>query len=62
MAAVCLTLAPLASTRPNQQAEKLVPNARWSHSPLGRGFLTGQIKKFEDLGADDYRRMPLRSS
>ena len=25
-------------------------------SPLGRGFLTGQIKKFEDLAADDFRR------
>ena len=27
-----------------------------AYSPLGRGFLTGQIKKFEDLSADDYRR------
>ncbi len=26
------------------------------YSPLGRGFLTGQIKRFEDLPADDYRR------
>ena len=26
------------------------------YSPLGRGFLTGQIQKFEDLAADDYRR------
>ena len=26
------------------------------YSPLGRGFLTGQLKKFEDLEADDYRR------
>jgi aryl-alcohol dehydrogenase-like predicted oxidoreductase len=26
------------------------------YSPLGRGFLTGQIKRFEDLAADDYRR------
>jgi hypothetical protein len=25
-------------------------------SPLGRGFLTGQIKRFEDLPKDDYRR------
>ncbi|NHN31894.1 aldo/keto reductase [Paenibacillus agricola] len=25
------------------------------YSPLGRGFLTGQIKKFDDLAADDYR-------
>ena len=27
-----------------------------AYSPLGRGFLTGQIKKFEDLPADDFRR------
>lgn len=27
-----------------------------AYSPLGRGFLTGGIKKFEDLAADDYRR------
>lgn len=27
-----------------------------AYSPLGRGFLTGQIKKFEDLAAGDYRR------
>jgi aryl-alcohol dehydrogenase-like predicted oxidoreductase len=27
-----------------------------AYSPLGRGFLTGQIKSFEDLAADDYRR------
>jgi len=26
------------------------------YSPLGRGFLTGQIKRTEDLEADDYRR------
>jgi aryl-alcohol dehydrogenase-like predicted oxidoreductase len=26
------------------------------YSPLGRGFLTGQIKRFEDLPPDDYRR------
>jgi len=26
------------------------------YSPLGRGFLTGQVKKFEDLAADDFRR------
>ena len=26
------------------------------YSPLGRGFLTGQIKKFEDFDAADYRR------
>lgn len=25
-------------------------------SPLGRGFLTGQIQKFEDLAPDDWRR------
>ena len=27
-----------------------------AYSPLGRGFLTGQIKSIEDLAADDYRR------
>ena len=27
-----------------------------AYSPLGRGFLTGQFKKFEDLAADDFRR------
>lgn len=27
-----------------------------SYSPLGRGFLTGSIKRFEDFAADDYRR------
>jgi aryl-alcohol dehydrogenase-like predicted oxidoreductase len=26
------------------------------YSPLGRGFLTGQIKRFEDLAQDDFRR------
>lgn len=26
------------------------------YSPLGRGFLTGQIKRFEDLAPDDQRR------
>ncbi|KUP23411.1 aldo/keto reductase [Paenibacillus sp. DMB5] len=26
------------------------------YSPLGRGFLTGQIRTFEDLAEDDYRR------
>jgi aryl-alcohol dehydrogenase-like predicted oxidoreductase len=30
------------------------------YSPLGRGFLTGQIKTFEDLEADDYRRQSPR--
>lgn len=27
-----------------------------AYSPLGRGFLTGQFKHFEDLAPDDYRR------
>ena len=27
-----------------------------AYSPLGRGFLSGQIKRFEDLAEDDYRR------
>jgi aryl-alcohol dehydrogenase-like predicted oxidoreductase len=30
------------------------------YSPLGRGFLTGQIKRFEDLAKDDYRRQSPR--
>ncbi len=30
------------------------------YSPLGRGFLTGQIQKFEDLAEDDYRRFSPR--
>src|SRR5882672_1232557 len=30
------------------------------YSPLGRGFLTGQIKRFEDLPKDDYRRQSPR--
>ncbi|MBS2024321.1 MAG: aldo/keto reductase [Deltaproteobacteria bacterium] len=31
-----------------------------AYSPLGRGFLTGQIKRFEDLAQDDYRRFSPR--
>ena len=27
-----------------------------AYSPLGRGFLTGQIKKPDDIAADDYRK------
>ncbi len=27
-----------------------------AYSPLGRGFLTGQFRSFEDIPADDYRR------
>jgi len=27
-----------------------------AYSPLGRGFLTGQFKKFEDFSPDDFRR------
>jgi len=27
-----------------------------AYSPLGRGFLTGQIKRFEDLAPNDFRR------
>ena len=27
-----------------------------AYSPLGRGFLTGQIQSFEDLAVDDWRR------
>jgi aryl-alcohol dehydrogenase-like predicted oxidoreductase len=31
-----------------------------AYSPLGRGFLTGQIKRFEDFAPDDYRRFSPR--
>jgi aryl-alcohol dehydrogenase-like predicted oxidoreductase len=31
-----------------------------AYSPLGRGFLTGQFKRFEDLPLDDYRRVSPR--
>ncbi len=27
-----------------------------AYSPLGRGFLTGQIRRYEDLAEDDWRR------
>jgi aryl-alcohol dehydrogenase-like predicted oxidoreductase len=42
--------------------DQVLPTARElgvafvAYSPLGRGFLTGQIKRFEDLAEDDYRR------
>ncbi len=31
-----------------------------AYSPLGRGFLTGKIKRFEDFAQDDYRRQSPR--
>jgi aryl-alcohol dehydrogenase-like predicted oxidoreductase len=31
-----------------------------AYSPLGRGMLSGEIKKFEDLAEDDYRRQSPR--
>lgn len=31
-----------------------------AYSPLGRGFLSGEIKRFEDLAKDDYRRFQPR--
>ncbi|MGA9530198.1 MAG: aldo/keto reductase [Terriglobales bacterium] len=31
-----------------------------AYSPLGRGFLTGHFKKFDDLASDDYRRFSPR--
>ena len=31
-----------------------------AYSPLGRGFLTGQFKKFDDIPANDYRRQSPR--
>src|SRR5437660_3899771 len=42
--------------------EEILPTCRdlgvafVAYSPLGRGFLTGQFQRFEDLPADDYRR------
>jgi aryl-alcohol dehydrogenase-like predicted oxidoreductase len=42
--------------------EKILPTCRRlgigfvPYSPLGRGFLTGQIKHYEDLDSDDFRR------
>jgi aryl-alcohol dehydrogenase-like predicted oxidoreductase len=42
--------------------DKVLPTCRQlgigfvAYSPLGRGFLTGQITRFEDLAEDDYRR------
>jgi aryl-alcohol dehydrogenase-like predicted oxidoreductase len=32
------------------------------YSPVGRGFLTGQIKSMDDFAADDFRRMQPRFS
>jgi len=46
--------------------DKVLPTTRElgiafvAYSPLGRGFLTGQIKKFDDLAADDFRRLSPR--
>jgi aryl-alcohol dehydrogenase-like predicted oxidoreductase len=31
-----------------------------AYSPLGRGFLAGEIRRFEDLAPDDFRRMSPR--
>jgi aryl-alcohol dehydrogenase-like predicted oxidoreductase len=42
--------------------EKVLPACRElgigyvPYGPMGRGFLTGQIRKFEELGEDDFRR------
>ena len=42
--------------------EEILPTCRdlgigfVAYSPLGRGFLTGQFRRFDDLPADDYRR------
>ncbi|MDB6065379.1 MAG: aldo/keto reductase [Pedosphaera sp.] len=46
--------------------EKILPTCRElgigfvPYSPLGRGFLTGSFRKFEDLPPDDYRRQSPR--
>jgi aryl-alcohol dehydrogenase-like predicted oxidoreductase len=45
-----------------EPAEEILPTVRElgigfvAYSPLGRGFLTGQIKSIDDLEPDDYRR------
>jgi aryl-alcohol dehydrogenase-like predicted oxidoreductase len=31
-----------------------------AYSPLGRGFLTGELRRFDDFAADDYRRLSPR--
>jgi aryl-alcohol dehydrogenase-like predicted oxidoreductase len=42
--------------------DELIPTVRElgigyvAYSPLGRGFLTGQLRRFEDLAPDDWRR------
>jgi aryl-alcohol dehydrogenase-like predicted oxidoreductase len=42
--------------------EEIIPTCRAlgiafvAYSPLGRGFLTGQIRRIEDLATDDWRR------
>ena len=54
------------SLRTRDPEEEVLPTTRElgiafvAYSPLGRGFLTGQIKKFDDLAADDYRRFSPR--
>lgn len=46
--------------------EEIIPTLREldiglvAYSPLGRGFLTGQITRFEDFDEDDYRRISPR--
>jgi aryl-alcohol dehydrogenase-like predicted oxidoreductase len=46
--------------------DEIVPAARAlgiglvPYSPLGRGFLTGQVRSLDDLEADDFRRMTPR--
>jgi aryl-alcohol dehydrogenase-like predicted oxidoreductase len=42
------------------QATRELGIAFVAYSPLGRGFLTGQIKRFEDFAPDDYRRISPR--
>ncbi len=59
---------PLPRCRPNTRCGRAIPEDEIlatcrelgigfvAYSPLGRGFLTGQFKRFEDFAPDDYRR------
>jgi aryl-alcohol dehydrogenase-like predicted oxidoreductase len=50
------------SLRSREPEQEIIPTCRAlgigfvAYSPLGRGFLTGQIRRIEDLAPDDWRR------